>query len=1141
MCYSQYWVIDAFDECRNTGPRMRQTLGALFSKIESILRLKICISSRPTIDTVQLFDSLQTTTVHVNHESNADDIRRYVENSRSLLPVKDEETRKELAEKIIERACGCFLWVRLVIAKLEDCYFSEEIEAALENVPNELDEIYSQNLEAMSSDLQSGKPIPPKSRLAKTILTWTICATRPLSVEELRSAIKIELESDVIRDLGASIASLCGNLVYVDKQGLVQIVHQTARAFLTDDGLESYFRIKPGEGHMQLATACLKCLCSEEMKFQRRHRRSMASARGVARSPISQYAIRAFTEHLARAESSSDTLFRQLTTFLKTNVLVWIEELAYTRDLSRLISAATHFKSYLARRSKHAPPLEDDIRMWSRDLPRIITEFGRNLLDHPIGIHRLIPPFCPGSSIIHSQFASQSSGIQLIGLTNTHWDDRICCHYYKDQMTKSIASQDQRYAVGLANGIIRLYDASTCEQAMELDHGEPVRSLVFGPVAKTLASSGFKNVVVWDLTTQSQHLRISLDSTPLAVSFNESEPFVNIAARSTEISVWAFLSKTKVSSRFPRSPPETADHLGFERVPTAIEISTESNMIAVYYRSRPLLIYDLQSLDLLGACQNVAAGSSSHITHTPITSIVFNPRPEMQRLAVAYWDGDIALFDTDSFRVICYTKSESQTLTASADGRTLAGGNSSGRIEIFDFGTLEKIYSAVPSSDGVTTMAFTSDSRRLLDIRAYQVNVWEPFVLTRNFVDDNSSEPSDAIGIAMEDLHISRYDDSEAIITAVICCYAGTRAICGKTNGAVDMYDVTNEHKSCWHLYKSGAMEVSVLEWNEQHRLVASGDMSGRFQVVRLSADSTQRTRATKLIIKKQLDQGESINQLLISASGIQILVSSSQADQVWCLATGKLLKRYSYANRASWKWFLHPSDPAGVIKLQDAHVQRYQWEQLQPLSGLVQIRDNSDATATIDIEHAILIKYNGMVALKVLIYKAAESGTKSHNIKNARLYTIALPTLQSGHESLVATSIFQDQFVSTKADIDLLIGTVITVLGGHILIFMSNTGWVCSVDLNIPFPHDSFQRHFFVPFAWLSTSVRLLIKVSDRGDVLFVHGQEIAVVRNGFEELDVVQLGVGTETKRASADDSTSGLKPPGTSSLAGWNWSTA
>ena len=1092
---------------------MRQTLSLLFSKIESIIPLKVFISSRSTTDTEQLFDNLPKITVQVSHESTADDIRRYVETSRSLLPVRDEETKKELVEKIIEKSCGCFLWVRLVIAQLEDCYLSEEIEFALENVPDELDELYSQNLAAMSSEIRSGKPIPIKARLAKTILTWTICATRPLSIEELRGAIKIELESDVIRNLETSIASLCGHLVHVDKQGLVQIVHQTARTFLTDDGLDSYFHIKPGDGHLQLATACLRYLCSDELKPPRRHRRSTATQRAVTKSPIAQYAIRAFSEHVARAGSSSDTLFRQLITFLRTNVLAWIEELAYARDLSRMIFAAAHFKSYLARRSKHFPPLEDDISMWSRDFPRIVTEFGRNLLDCPTGIHGLIPPFCPRNSIIHTRFASQSTGIKLIGLSDTDWHDRICCHYYKDQITKCIACQDQRYAVGLANGIIRVYDVPTCEQVMELDHGASVRLLAFGPVAKTLASAGFKNVLIWDLTTQSQLLCINLDSTPLAITFDESDPSIIIAERSTKISTWSLLSKDKIFSSYLKSPPEASNQVGFERVPTAIDISTENNMIALSYRARPLLIFDLQSLDFLGSCHSpisLAARASPHVMSlpsNPITSLVFSPSPDVQRLAVAYWDGDIALFDTNSFKMVSSTKSESQILAASADGRTLAGGNSNGKIEIFDFGTLEKFYTVVQSSDGVAAMSFTSDSRRLLDIRAYQVNVWEPSVLMRNSFDDNSSEPSDAMAMSMEEIHISEDGHCEAVITAVVCSHTGTSAICGKSNGAVEMYDLTNESNSSWPLYKSGIIEVSILEWDEKHRLVASGDLSGRVQVVRLSSQSTQRTKAVKMVFKKQLDHGVSIRQLLISASGTRLLVSSSQTDQIWCLKTGTLLKDCSYSSRYSWRWFLHPLIPEAVIKVQDAHVQMCQWEEFLPLSQLVQIRGITEKAA-IDLEHAILVEYNGTVALKVLVYEAADPSAKSNNIKDARLYTVALPLLEPSQAPLVATAIFIRQIVSTKPNIDLLIGTVITVLGGRLLVFMSNTGWICSIDLNIPFPHDSFQRHFFVPFAWLSSSDRLLAKVSDRGDILFVHGQEIAVARNGLEEFEVVRLG---------------------------------
>ena len=1002
--------------------------------------------------------------------------------------------------------------MRLVITQLEDCYLSEEIEDALGNVPEELDELYSQNLKAISLDMRAGRPVPPKNRLAKTILTWVICAIRPLSIDELKSAIRLEFDSDVIRDLATSIDALCAHLVYVDNRGHVQIIHQTARAFLTSDDLESYFHITPGEGHVQLATACLKYLSSQDMKPLRRHRRNTTPQK-TARDPIASYAIRAFTEHLARAGSSSDKLFQQLTVFLRTNVLVWIEELARARDLSRMISAATHFKSYLARRARHVPSLKDDVSLWSRDLPRIVTEFGRNLLDYPPGIHGLIPPFCPRNSIIHMRFASQSSGIQLVGLTEADWHDRICCHYYKDQMTKCVASMDQRYAVGLANGIIRLYDTSTCVQVMKLDHGDSVRLLRFGPVAKSLASAGFKDVVIWDLSTTSRLLQVSLNSMPLAIAFSDSEPLVTVVMRSTEVSTWSLLSKDRLTSRFPKIPPEAGDHLESTAVPTVVEISTESNMLAMYYRARPLLIYDLQSLDFLGACQGVASYTTGAlrqkiaVAHNPITSIVFNPKPELQRLAIAYWDGDIVLIDTDSFKIVRSTRSDSQTLSVSPDGRTLAGGSSSGKIQIFDFETLEKFYSAVPSSDGVTAMAFTGDNRRLLDNRAYQVNVWEPSVLTRNSVDDNTSEPSDAMAVALEEIHLSQRDHSEPMITAIICCYGGTKAICGKSNGAVEMYDITEDKSACWQLYKSGVMEVSVLEWNEEHKLVGSADMSGQFRIVRLGAGPTQRPKGSKMILKRQLEHGVSINQLLISASGMQLLVSSSTADQMWCLKTGKPLKSYSYADRTNWKWFQHPTSSQELLRMQDAHVQSYHWDGFQQMSEPIRIGDLAEEEANVDIEHGIVIEYNGTVALKVLVYKAAETGVRSHNIRNAQLYTIALPVDGGQQASLVAKPLFQSKLVSSKPDIDLLIGTVITVLGGRLLVFTSNTGWICSIDLNMPSPHDSFQRHFFVPFAWLSSAVRVLAKVSERGDILFVHGREIAVARNGLEELETVQL----------------------------------
>lgn len=111
--------------------------------------------------------------------------------------------------------------------------------------------------------------------------------------------------------------------------------------------------------------------------------------------------------------------------------------------------------------------------------------------------------------------------------------------------------------------------------------------------------------------------------------------------------------------------------------------------------------------------------------------------------------------------------------------------------------------------------------------------------MTRKFVDDNSSEPSQAISSALGSIHISQPSHDAPSITAIVCCYEGTKAICGKANGVIEMYDLTNDNKS-WKLYQTGSMEISVLDWSDLHRLVASADISGRFQVVQMSSNTSQ-------------------------------------------------------------------------------------------------------------------------------------------------------------------------------------------------------------------------------------------------------------------------------------------------------------
>ena len=70
---------------------------------------------------------------------------------------------------------------------------------------------------------------------------------------------------DIVDDVERSIATTCGQLVYVDSKSRVQVLHETAREFLLRPNNTSEFAIVRKEGHKRLAMVCLKYLCGDDM------------------------------------------------------------------------------------------------------------------------------------------------------------------------------------------------------------------------------------------------------------------------------------------------------------------------------------------------------------------------------------------------------------------------------------------------------------------------------------------------------------------------------------------------------------------------------------------------------------------------------------------------------------------------------------------------------------------------------------------------------------------------------------------------------------------------------------------------------------------------------------------------------------
>ena len=96
---------------------------------------------------------------------------------------------------------------------------------------------------------------------------------------------------------------------------------------------------------------------------------------------------------------------------------------------------------------------------------------------------------------------------------------------------------------------------------------------------------------------------------------------------------------------------------------------------------------------------------------------------------------------------------------------------------------------------------------------------------------------------------------------------------------------------------------------------------------------------------------------------------------------------------------------------------------------------------------------------------------------------------------------------VPGRPEVDVIIGMVKNNFGTLSLVFLSRSGWICSVDLEITTAGDMFRRHFFIPQAWLSRGTKLIARVTEKKDIVFACGEELAVVQNGLENVEVTFL----------------------------------
>lgn len=1064
----QYWVIDALDECT-----AESELIALLLKATELSPIRILVTSRNRFEShVQM---VQATTDVVSEEIRAEDtnadISLYLEANMNHLPSVDEETRRSMVAQILMKSAGCFLWVSLVLQELKQVHTSTEIRQVLEDVPTDMDELYFRIVDSMSR-------IPHGKALAKSILAWTVCSARPLTTHELYHALQIDI-SDTIDNVQKSIIASCGQLVYVDAQSRVQMVHQTARDFLLRSSINSEFAVDEMSGHKRLAMTCLQYLNGSEMRVPRNQKLSIGNV-SKERSPFVVYACNFFFEHVTHGPSTDDDVLVALARFLNSsNVLSWIEYLAQNSDLSRLIQTGKAFRNYLLRRSTDISPFSKEIALldsWATDLVRLVTKFGKHLLESPSSIFHLIPPFCPPGSAPKKQFAASNRGIAILGLSAATWDDCLSTIVYQQEQASALACSDKYFAIGFLSGRIVIYHEMTCQEAHMLQNQEPVKILQFGETGRFLASSGAKSVQIWDITSWQQLMKFDIPQLCISLMLMGEDRLLLGALRNNQMMVWDLTTGLlKDSTDWTQHADGQRAH-AFRR-PTSAAFSTELGFLAVVYRGQDILLWDLER-DALYETYGKETGARSvgdKVTNATVWSLVFSTAPTATLLAAAYSDGDLVLFDTSDGTVKETTLANSQTLACPPNGRTLASGDSAGTIKLFDFETLKLLYRISSEEYGIKAFAFSGDSHRLLDIRGSQCRVWDPIVLVRQNVDEHGDTVSSSTVAQESEL---KNLDEVILITALACAGNGEVIICAKEDGSVCLYDAKSGQQIQRLFSHADGVSVNLLVFDDESHTLSSADSSSRVMAHVLHRRQ-EGWKTSETIFDKRTDVA--IHQLLSNKGHTQLLVSSANTDTLYSfkLNDSQTGKTITWKNRGPYRWGSHPARKDQIILMMNNVIQLYEWETLQNLTSPEGILLKGAILPELAIRSLTPCFNDTIIATKF----AGSSGRRSES----RLLFWSCSEITD--ESKTVASVPEYQYLADQ--VEFLIGYF-----GQRLVFLQSSGWVCSTDSET----FNVKHHFFIPADWLSTNTDLMIEVSQNGDIVFVKRDEVAVIKRGLE-----------------------------------------
>lgn len=417
-------VLDALDECNGVDVLLRRVTSLL-----RCCRAKTFVVSRKEENiALELADH---PIIVIGHEDVDADICSYVTAEIKRIPrFQGKSVQQRMIDALSSGHGGMFLWAYLMIKELKELGTVRQVDEALKSLPKGLEEMHERIITRLDSTLHKAH-----RELAIKILTWAVCAVRPLHLLELQEILRFETrqgssagqlpaDDDVVLDdeddLLYSVKDIelaCGALV-ISRNETLQLIHLSTKEILIErppnmrsDDSRLGFYVNTQRENPRMAGLCVSYISThlegidsvtkpnlESVPRLQFSEESYDSTDLVTKSRFIHYASISWQVHLIDGKISlelEDVMCCLQTLLTYDLTILWIE-LCVSLHQDILSTIERNCQEILLWADYVLVPAESSCHKaigflcaWSSAVVSIINEYGHFIEEYPSEIHYL--------------------------------------------------------------------------------------------------------------------------------------------------------------------------------------------------------------------------------------------------------------------------------------------------------------------------------------------------------------------------------------------------------------------------------------------------------------------------------------------------------------------------------------------------------------------------------------------------------------------------------------------------------------------------------------------------------------------------------------------------------------------------------